>query len=173
MKILVGVVILLALPFAGLVIWLVVSYKVEHLGQIGEFLQGVGQVALALGVIAGGGWAFNRYFEERSRQAQERDREAELRRYQAGLDVARLGADAVTLARQRYERARQAEAEHDVLDDLQRALERAEDEYDGTLRGLPRVVPELGRARQEAITASIEDMAREVDRLRRESGGLP
>lgn len=96
MKSLVVAGIVVAGCFIGAVPFLVIWYSVEDLGRIGEFLQGVGQVALAFGVIAGGGWALWRYFRDRDRQVEER-------RHQADVDVARLSGDLVTMLRRRSE----------------------------------------------------------------------
>lgn len=65
MKILAAAGILVASCFLGVVTWLVIWYNVEDLGHIGAFLQGIGTVVGALGVVVGGGWALNRYYEER------------------------------------------------------------------------------------------------------------
>lgn len=152
----------LALPFAGLVAWLVVWYSVDDLGKIGDFLQGVGTVVLALGVVVGGGWALWRYFKDRDQRAEERRR-------QADLDAARLTGDLVASLRLRYERARDPE-ERQVFEEQ---LIQAEEECEGVLRGLTVVRPDLARAQQKAIMGRIGELTVEMQRLEGERGEAP
>ena len=76
--------------------------------------------------------------------------------------MAKLYGDLVGLLKDRYGRARSTEDEEEVREDL----EKAADVYEGILRGIITVRPELMKAAREAVSDHLGTAARELEALR-------
>ena len=120
----------------------------DVVGGVGAVLGGVGALVLAASAAYAAIRSLRQYLDQRRRETD--------------LALAKLYGDLVGLLKDRYGRARSTEDEEEVREDL----EKAADVYEGILRGIITVRPELMKAAREAVSDHLGTAARELEALR-------
>jgi hypothetical protein len=124
------------------------SQELAAWSAVGEILQGVGAISLALGTVATGLWAIHVYFRQRSL-------ELELRARQSVIDVVHLVGEQIRALTLLAEQATSGEKQVYVQD-----LQETTRVYKALLDGLVSSREELQNSQRQALIASLAMLTR-------------